>query len=522
MRHYCRYLESTKGALIRTVLVTGVVGTAILAGHVSAFGQTPAKTVELRVALSGGLDLLDPSRSANGTDLVIMSQIYETLLELDPKNGTLKPKLAKSYELKSPTLWEFKLREGVKFHDGTPFTAQDVKYSIEHILDPATGSSHYSQITSVANVKVVDDLTVQIETKVPDPLLVRRMQPIGGSGRVFIVPKAYFEANSKQDVNDKPVGTGPYKLAEWRKGQSVTLVRNDEYWGPKPDAAKGIFTFIPENSTRVNALLQGEVDVIQRVPISDVERIESSANAHVVASPDGLVHTLLLDSRKPPFNDLDTRKAFAHALNMKNIIGNLLGKYGRVLAVPLGPNVAQLDKTIEPYKYDRELAKKLLGKKAPVELSTYTSDGRYVADREIYQAINAQLSVVGFKVKPQALEWGRLISMMQNRSGGPFYIIGWDFGEGDASKMNSFLKSNSALSVTEDATYDKLADEAGAEMDETKRTELWKQAQKRIHDQYYVAAVWQAASIYGFSKKYTWDALFGENLDLAGIKVSAP
>jgi peptide/nickel transport system substrate-binding protein len=480
------------------------------------------KAVDLRVALSGGLDLLDPTRSANGTDLVIMSQIYETLLELDAKTGELKPKLAKSFELRSPTLWEFKLRDGVKFHDGTPFTARDVKYSIERILDPSIGSAHYSQITSIANVKAVDDLTVQIETKVPDPLLVRRMQPVGGSGRVFIVPKAYFEANSKQDVNDKPIGTGPYKLAEWRKGQSLTLQRNDDYWGAKPDASKGVFTFIPENSTRVNALLQGEVDVIQRVPISDVSRIESATNAHVISSPDGLVHTLLLDSRKPPFNDLDTRKAFAHALNMNNIIGNLLGKYGRVLGVPLGPNVAQLDKAIQPYKYDRDQAKKLLGNKAPIEISTYTSDGRYVADREIYQAINAQLSTVGIKPKPQTLEWGRLISMMQNRSGGPFYIIGWDFGEGDASKMNSFLKSNSALSVTEDPTYDKLADEAGAEMDDAKRRDLWKQAQKRVHDQYYVAAVWQAASIYGFSKKYTWEANFGENLDLAGIKVAAP
>lgn len=516
-------LRSVRSGWLRAALTSALTVTtavmAIMADPEPTQAQSGGKAAEIRIALSGGLDLLDPSRTANGTDLVIISQIYETLLELDGKTGELKPRLAKSYQLKSPTLWEFKLREGVKFHNGAPLTAKDVKYSLERILDPATVSPHQSQIISIANVKVVDDLTVQIETKTPDPLLVRRMQPIGGSGRVFIVPKDYFEANSKQDVSDKPIGTGPYKLTEWRKGQSVTLVRNDGYWGPKPDAAKGIFTFVPENSTRVNALLQGEVDVIQRVPLSDVSRIESAANAQIIASPYGLVHTLLLDSRKPPFNDIDARKAFAHALNMKSIISNLLGKYGTVLGVPLGPNVAQIDKTIEPYKYDRELAKKLL--KTPIEVNTYMSDGRYVADREIYQAINAQLATVNIKPKAQTLEWGRLISMMQNRSGGPFYIIGWDFGEADASKMNSFLKSSSALSVTEDPAYDKLADQAGAEMNEAKRTELWKQAQKLIHDQYYIAAVWQAASIYGFSKKYTWDAMFGENLDLAGIKVVA-
>lgn len=473
---------------------------------------------EVRIALSGGIDLLDPSRTANGPDMAIMSQIYETLLVLDPETGQLKPHLAKSFELKEPTLWEFKLRDDVKFHDGTPFTAQDVKYSLERLLTPNLNSPHYSQITSIAEIIVVDDHTVQIRTKTPDPLLARRMQPIGGSGRVFIVPKHYFETHSNQEVNDKPMGTGPYKLEEWRKGTSLTLGRNPDYWGPMPDVARGRYTFVPENSTRVNALLQGDVDIIQRVPISDVERIEKSDNARIVASMNGLVHTLLLDSRKPPFNDIRVRQAFAASLDINNIVTHLLGKYGRVLGTPLGPNVVQVDKNIQPYRHDRKLAKELMDGKT-VELSTYTSDGRYVADRDIYQAINAQLGSTGFKVSPRVMEWGRLIGMMQSRSAGPFYVIGWDFGEGDASKMSSFLKSNSPLSITADPEYDRIADQANAEMDEAKRTALWKQAQKLVHDRYYVAAVWQAASIYGFSNKLQWEALYGDNFDLATVKV---
>ncbi len=494
-------------------------GPATRAATLAASGT--AKPVQVRIAMSGGIDLLDPARTANGPDLAVISQIYETLLKLDPKTGALQPNLAESYELKSPTIWEFKLRSGIKFQDGTPFTANDVKYSIERILDPSINSPHFSQIASIAKVVVVDDRTVDIETKQPDPLLVRRMQPIGGSGRVFIVSKAYFESHSKQDVNDHPMGTGPYKLTEWRKGISLTLARNPDYWGSAPDASEGVVTFIPENSTRVNALLQGEVDVIQRVPISDVPRIEKSANAHIVASPDGLVHTLVVDSRKPPFNDINVRKAFAHAIDIRSIVANLLGKYGRVLGPPLGPNVVQFDHSIQPYSYDPALSKKLLAAHGPVELNTYTSDGRYVEDREIYQAINAQLAAVGFTVRPQTMEWGRLVGLMMTRSAGPFYIIGWDFGEGDASKMNSFLKSNSSLSVTNDPNYDHLADLAGAEMDAKQRTAYWRQAQVLVHDQYYVAAVWQAAAIYGFSKKFDWDADYGENLDLAGIKVSA-
>lgn len=501
----------------RTVLLAlGIAFAAV------PFQMTPAfaEPVVARVALSGGLDRLDPTMSANGTDLVVMSQIYETLLQIDPKTGKLMPKLAESFTAKSPTVWEFKLRKDVKFQDGTPLTAEDVKYTIERILDKSLASAHYSQLTSISKVTAVDDHTVDIETKEPNPVLVRRMQPIGGSGRVFIVSKKYFESHSPEELNEKPMGTGPYKLESWKKGASLTLVRNEDYWGSKPDVDKGVFTFIPENSTRVNALLQGEVDVIQRLPIADVERVKQAPNTHVVSSPNGLVHTLLLDSSKPPFNDINVRKAFAHALNVPEMVEGLLGEYGRPLAVPLGPNVVQFDKSIEPYTYDPELSKKLLQGKTPITLNTFTSDGRYVNDRDFYQVINSELNQVGFDIHPQTLEWGRLINMMQNRSAGPFYIIGWDFGEGDASKMNSFLQSSSALSVTQDKEYDRLVALAAKETDEQKRTEIWKKVQQYVHDQYFIAAVWQAASIYGFSKKLDWVANFGENLALSEFKTA--
>jgi peptide/nickel transport system substrate-binding protein len=501
----------------RTLLKSGAAGAlwSIGAGRqVSAAGP---KTV--RIAMSAGLDRLDPARSANGPDLAVMSQIYETLLLLDPKSGELTPNLATSFEVKEPTLWEFKLRRDVTFHDGSKFTAADVKHSIERILDRSNNSPHYSQLTSVETIDTPDDYTVRIRTKVPDPLLGRRMQPIGGTGRVFIVSKAYVTSHSPQEVNDQPMGTGPYKLTGWRKGQSVTLTRNDRYWGTAPDAEQGIFTFIPENATRVNALLRGEVDMIQRLPIPDVPRVEKNANTQVVSDPHGLVHTMLLNMQQPPFDDINVRKAFAHAIDMKAIISSLLGKYGRVLGVPMGPGVVQYDSSIAPYAYDPDLSRKLLAGRAPIELSTYTSDGRYVNDREIYQAINAQLDAVGFKISPQLMEWGRLIAMISNRTAGPFYIVGWDFGEGDASKMNSFLLSSSPVTVAKDPEYDRLATAAGAQMDPAARTKLWKQAQQVIHDDYLVGAVWEADAIYGLSKKLEYNAQFGENLDLASIKI---
>ena len=497
------------------------LGAAALVSVLALGAALPAmaEDVLVRIALSGGLDRIDPSKSANGTDLAVMTNIYETLLKLDPKTGSLQANLAESWEATSPTVWTIKLRDDVTFHDGSPLAAEDVKFSIERILDPATNSAHVSQISSIKEVRVLDPLTLEIETETPDPVLMRRMQPVGGSGRVFIISKAYVEANGDNAMFEAPMGTGPYKFDSWVKGSSLTLLRNEDYWGDKPDATKAVYSFIPENSTRVNALLQGEVDLIQRLPIPDVERVKASGVADVAVSDNGLVHTLLLDSSKPPFDDIDVRKAFAHALDTEEMVDALLGEFGQALPVPIGPRVQQFNSGIEPYAYDPELSESLLKDKAPIKLETFTSDGRYVNDRDFYQVINASLGEVGFEVTPQTLEWGRLINMMQNRSAGLFYIIGWDVTEADASKINSFLHSSSALSVTQDAEYDRLAALAGEEVDEEKRTQIWHDIQQYVHDQYFVAAVWQASSIFGVNTKFEYKANFGDNLILSDLSL---
>jgi len=140
-----------------------------------------------------------------------------------------------------------------------------------------------------------------------------------------------------------------------------------------------------------------------------------------------------------------------------------------------------------------------------------------VNDRDFYQVINYSLGKVGFEITPQVLEWGRLINMMQNRSAGPFYVIGWDMAEADASKINSFLPSSSALSITQDPDYDRLSALAGAELDDAKRTAIWHDIQHYVHDRYYVAGVWQASSLFVVNDKCDYAARFGDNLILKDL-----
>ncbi|MEO3999416.1 ABC transporter substrate-binding protein [Mesorhizobium sp. CAU 1732] len=506
---------------MRTIL-TGMTMALCLGVAMNAIATVPsaaqAKDGAITVALSGGLDRLDPALTSNGTDLVILGQIYDTLLRMDP-DGTLQPAVAKSYEATGENTWRFHLRDDVKFQDGSKLTAADVKFSIERILDKSMASTHASQLSTIENVVAVDDYTIDLVTRGPDPQLPRRMQAYGGTGRVFIVSKNYVESNTPETVSDKPMGSGPYKLDEWSKGQKIVLSENADYWGDHSDVKLATFTFIPENSTRVNALLQKEVDLIQRLPIADIERVEGSDSLHVIWTPNGLVHNINLDCRSAPFDDIEVRKAFSESLDLEGIVESLLGEYGRVLSGPLPPQVVQYDETLEPRKYDPEAAFAVVQEKGLAPFSTNTSDGRYIADREIYQAINAQAGAVGFQITPRVMEWGRLINMIINGTAGPLYIVGWDYSENDASKMHAFGNSSRPTALCKVPGYDEAANKAMTELDDEKRTALWREAQRAMNESYMIAGTWQAASIFGARNEIKWEANFGDNISLSDIKI---
>ncbi|MER5389171.1 ABC transporter substrate-binding protein [Saccharopolyspora sp. NPDC002686] len=510
----------------RTRLAAAVAAAALTAGTAACSVEDSSAgggNGTIKVALSAGVDMLDPQRSSSGPDLAVMNQIYETLLDMDTTTHQLKPKLATSWNLVNDTTWRFELRQGVKFTNGEPFNAQAVKYSIERILDPKTTSSvSASQISSIAQVNVVDDDTVDIVTKYPNPSLPLRMQPNGGTGRVYIVPPKYFSESDFGTVADKPVGTGPYKLDAWNKGQSVTLSQNPEYWGEKPDVKGATYSFVPESKTRVDALRAGEVDLIERIPVEEVQNVEDADGVHVASSPNGLVYTVLLDMRKAPFNDPKVREAFVHAVDVKGIVDELLKGHGRALSVPMSPNVKQYDNSIQPYSFDPAKSKELLkeaGFPDKLTVETKTSEGRYPADKQIYEAMNQQLNQAGFDIKPQKVEWARLINQMTSGSAGPFYIIGWDFGEEDASKLDSFIKTTATSSIARLPEYDALSDHANRTTDEAKNRELWQQAQKVIHDNYAVGAMWQADAMYGLRDGLEWKPELGEGIFLKDIKL---
>src|SRR2546422_6388 len=227
---------------------------------------------ELVVAQGGDVAQFDPHMSTSSNDIRISFNLFDNLTSRRP-DGKLAPGLATEWKLQGQTTWVFKLRQGVKWHNGDPFSSADAKFSIERTYDPNTKTRGNTVFTTVDRIEAPDPATLIIHTKKPDPLLPARLGFYGGQ----IVPKKYLDAVGPDTFNQKPVGTGPVRFVSWTKDDRVVLEANPDYWGGRVDFDRLIVRALPEMAPRVAALLKGEVDLITQVPPDQGERVKANA-----------------------------------------------------------------------------------------------------------------------------------------------------------------------------------------------------------------------------------------------------
>ena len=211
------------------------------------------------LGMAGALTTFDPHTFSSLPISMHHPNVFETLLARAP-DGSMTNQLAESYKMVSPKVWEFKIRKGVKFSNGDPVNAEAVKFSFERILDPKMKSRQYRYFKSMAKLEVVDEHTVRIHTKKPDPMLPPFLAIYG-----FIVPPKYYKKHDKKYLTRNPVGSGPFVMKKWRKGQEVVYEANPNAWR-KSKVKTAVVKFIPESTTRVSALISGDVDVIDNLP----------------------------------------------------------------------------------------------------------------------------------------------------------------------------------------------------------------------------------------------------------------
>lgn len=415
-----RSAECGSGRLAAIVLV---------AAWLAAAGGVGAQAKELRIGLSTEPTSIDPLYQQGIPNFALAREIFDTLIEPD-NHMHLRPGLALSWKPIDDTTWEIKLRPGVRFHDGSPFTAEDVLFSIDRASKVPNSPAPMAPFTkAIAKVTAIDKLTIHIKTKGPHPLLPQDLSVIS------IVSKHAAQGKTTSDFNSgaATVGTGPYKFVKYVPGDRIVLQRNDEYWGKKAAWTRVIERVMTNGASRVAALLAGDVDIIENVFPADIARLKKNDKVTVVKGVSNRLIILLMDSTrnrspfvlgnngkpldKNPLKDARVRKAISMAINRQAIVDHVMAGAAEPARQLLPGGFFGLGHVKVP-GYDPKGAKKLLaeaGYPRGFRLTLHGPNGRYVNDAKVEQAVAEMLSRVEIDTKVETLPWSVFASRATKR-----------------------------------------------------------------------------------------------------------
>jgi len=497
---------------------------------IAAFAMSPASSQTLRYANQGDLKSLDPYTLNETTTHAHLAQVYEGLVTRG-KDLKIIPALAESWETPEPTRWRFHLRKGVKFHNGDPFTADDVVFSAERVR--AKGSDLQTRLDANTKVVKIDDYTVDFILTSPNPILDSQWDTWWIMDKKWceehdVVAPTPAAATSPSYASLHENGTGPFVVESHQPGVKTVFKVNPNWWRkPEHNLKEIIFTPIGSDATRVAALLSGEVDIIEPVPIQDIARVNASPNAKVLQGPELRTIFLGMDQTrdellysnvkgKNPFKDVRVREAFFKAIDIELIKTRVMRGLSTPSALMIAPELFPLSKDFVRPKFDPDGAKKLLaeaGYPDGFELTMDCPNDRYVNDAAICQAVVGMLARIGVKVnllaQPKAQYFAKVL-----KAGGfqtSFYLLGWTPGTLDSQNvlydvMGCRDDPKSARGTANLGGYcnkamDALADKILVEPDTTKRDLMIKQAFEIAAKDYAYIPLHQQALAWGVSNK---------------------
>jgi len=505
-----------------TVLALAVALALIGAGAAPA--QDRARTKEVVIGLGAEPRTMLAVTIVDWTTNNMLEHIYDRLLDRDPKTFKPRPMLAESWRIVTDTTWEFKLRKGVKFHNGEPFTAHAVKATIDYALDPAN-KSHFTAAAYwglVKEVQVVDDFAVRFLTKQPWPNLIDSASLTNS----LIMPAKALRELGPAKLAEKPIGTGPFRFVEWKRDERLVLERNPDYWQGPADVSRLTFRFIPEFSARMAALLSGEIDIMKDVPPHAVEAVERSGRARLRSTVSSRINYLALVNLKPgPMQDVRVRRAMNHAVDVDELIKQVLKGRATRMCGPMAP--ANVDYApVECYKHDQARALALLKEvgqdPAKLELTLDTPSGRYPLDKDVSLAIAAQLQRLGIKVNVVVNEWGTHLDKIKNRNTGDMFFLGWGPAlHGQGTMQPLFLADQTYASYGNNAVLSEKISRASTLLDPKARAEAYAELQRLVHDEAPWVFLWQQHDLYGVAGRVEWSPRADEKVWMYDAKVVA-
>lgn len=510
-----------------------------LAGLVAATTlSAPAFAQELTIGLKSEATSMDPQFHQLSTNIQVLLNVFEALTKQDAVQR-VKPSLASEWEAIDDTTWRFKLQKGVKFHNGSDFTARDVIYTYCRVPLVENSPSSYTIYTgTIADMTAEDDHTLIIKTHAANPLLPTEVSslPVISADAAGAEDTVTFGRDGCEGMGTVPqsgdfnspevaVGTGPYKLGEFVRGNQLVLTRFENYWGEAPDWERVVMRPITSDGPRVAALLAGDVMMIESPPIQDISRITSAGYSVVDALSNRIIY-LAFDQEgeapsitgtdgKNPLLDAKVREAIALAVNREAIAERIMGGYampaGELLPPPMfGTSGRAVD------GYDPERAKELLGEAGYPDgfgITLGTPNDRYINDEQVAQAVAQMLTRIGIKTQVDASTASQFFSRRNNLEF-PMYMAGWGASSGE---MSSPLKSlvatydkDAGMGVTNAGRYsnpkvDELLKQAMSTIDDDERARFLAEAETMVLDDYGIVPLHYEQTVWALSPKLSYE-----------------
>jgi peptide/nickel transport system substrate-binding protein len=475
----------------------------------SPAGAQPSQVV---ISQPAEATTMDPGRSTQVLTVNYFVNLYDTLTRWDTALR-LQPGLATSWKSLNDTTWEFTLRPGVKFHDGAPFTAEDVKATLERNMQP--GKTVVTPgFTTIEAVQIVSPAVIRIVTKKPDPLIPVRMAQMGSQ----ILPARLTTDDGVKELARRPVGTGAYRFVEWVKDERLVMQANHEWWGwegKAPGVERVIWKPIPDEFPRIVALEKGDADVITNVPPDRMKGIADGKTTKIVTVPATRTVTFWMNTNQPPLSDKRVRQAMHYALDVGGIVKNLYAGMGKPFSGGLADTDFGYNPALKPYPYDPGKARALLaqaGFGSGIDVTLYAGNGTMVNDKALVEAIADMWSKVGIRARIEMMEMGARQRMNNDRTVPPSGIMLINpqstLLDADGSMWRLFHPNGFGgkywVGSQPGQRFHELMEQARYTLDQKKRKAIYAEATQIIHEEKPWLELFQEVVVYGVSRRVSF------------------
>lgn len=479
-------------------LISAAVAAFSLSALMSTTALAEGKT--LTIGITNTINTFDPHMTASvGTDLSLLSHIYPSLVLRGP-DMKIAPSLATEWKSVDDLTWRITLRSDATFNDGEKIDAEAVKWNFDRVRDPALNARIKAWFALISDVKVISPTELEIKTSAPYPAMIEQLSMF------FLLPPKW--AAEHKPATETASG-GPYVLSSVRPGESFTLDANPQYWGGKPDFDQVVIRVIPEPASRVAALLAGEVDFVNSIPTTEIQRIKDNGSAQAGAVPSTRTVFIKFNTTKPPLDNKLFRQALNYAVDKEGIVKAIFNDQAEIARCEvMSKTYFGFNPDLKPYPYDPDKAAELLEQAGgapsePIEFDV--PSGTYLNGGEVVQAVASQLEEIGVKTKIVEMQFSAYMDKyLKTKDLAPLSLLSQAWPTIDADGLLTLFAPGNMYAYWDNADFGKALADGRSTMDKSKRQEAYKKATEVMCDEAPALFLYTQPATFGLSKRITW------------------